>query len=242
MTVILISSMTIMKREKLQKRPLGTVLRDLGDKTDQVYELASNRWKFCLAHPSRFGKSLLLSIFESLFRHGLRDFRGLAIEDLWDEEKTYLVVRIDFTETIGFSDFSSFSEKLRSVLVSAFGKAGFVYDPCSRMPVELALSDWLKTLKDNSLVLLIDEYDAPLLDCFDHEALFVQVRRELSSFYAVMKSNDAPLRFWFVTGSKTVNEIGIYPELNHLLDLSRRFDFTKLPGFGREEAEGSCEA
>ena len=60
---------------------------------------------------SRFGKSLLISTFESLFKYGLRDFKGLAIENLWKEEATYNVVRLDFSEIKDFADAESFSER-----------------------------------------------------------------------------------------------------------------------------------
>lgn len=72
------------------------------DKTEMVFSLAVNRGKYFLARPRRFGKSLLISTFESLFKYGLRDFKGLAIENLWKEEATYNVVRLDFSEIRGF--------------------------------------------------------------------------------------------------------------------------------------------
>ena len=100
-----------MTDNNLKNLPLGTsdfaALRLANeiyvDKTDLVYELASKRRKYFLARPRRFGKSLLISTFESLFRHGLRDFKGLAIEKLWIEESKPLVVRLDFSEIKNFS-------------------------------------------------------------------------------------------------------------------------------------------
>ena len=78
------------------------------DKTEMVFSLAVNRGKYFLARPRRFGKSLLISTFESLFKYGLRDFKGLAIENLWKEEATYNVVRLDFSEIKDFADAESF--------------------------------------------------------------------------------------------------------------------------------------
>ena len=74
------------------------------DKTLLVYQLARQRGKIFLARPRRFGKSLLISTFESLFKNGLRDFQGLAIEKLW-RDKTYPVVRLDFSELKEFFDY-----------------------------------------------------------------------------------------------------------------------------------------
>ena len=107
-----------MKDNKLKNLPLGTsdfaVLRYANeiyvDKSDLVYELASTRRKYFLARPRRFGKSLLISTFESLFTHGLRDFKGLAIEKLWVEETKFLVVRLDFSEIKFFLRLKSFLE------------------------------------------------------------------------------------------------------------------------------------
>lgn len=82
------------------------------DKTEMVFSLAVNRGKYFLARPRRFGKSLLISTFESLFKYGLRDFKGLAIENLWKEEATYNVVRLDFSEIKDFADAESFSERM----------------------------------------------------------------------------------------------------------------------------------
>ena len=96
---------------ELQPLPLGTsdfsALRSSGqiyvDKTALVYEIASNRQKFFLSRPRRFGKSLLISTFESLFKYGLRDFEGLVIGKLWKDKGTYQVVRLDFSNLKDFS-------------------------------------------------------------------------------------------------------------------------------------------
>lgn len=95
-----------MGQNRIQNLPLGTsdfsALRQFDeiyvDKTEFIYGLASQKGKYLFVRPRRFGKSLLISTFESLFRHGLRDFKELAIERLWAEEPGYLVVRLDFSE------------------------------------------------------------------------------------------------------------------------------------------------
>ena len=85
------------------------------DKTALVYALASGRQKLFLARPRRFGKSLLISTFESLFKYGLRDFKGLEIEKLWKDEKTYQVIRLDFSRTKNFSSIDEFNQRLVSL-------------------------------------------------------------------------------------------------------------------------------
>lgn len=95
----------------MQDLPLGTssfeALREAGeiyvDKTDFIFRLASKRRKLFLVRPRRFGKSLLISTLESLFKNGLKYFLNLKIEKLWNDERTYTVVRLDFSEIRDFA-------------------------------------------------------------------------------------------------------------------------------------------
>ena len=92
------------------------------------YRLPGNfrRAKIFLSRPRRFGKSLLVSTFESLFRFGLRDFKGLAIEALWND-KTYEVVRLDFSGLKALGSIDAYEEALQSLIRTKFAKAGFSY-------------------------------------------------------------------------------------------------------------------
>lgn len=234
-----------MDNQKLQPLPLGTSdfatlrLRNqiYVDKTALVYEIASKTEKFFLSRPRRFGKSLLVSTFESLFKYGLRDFKGLAIEKLWNDNGTYNVVRLDFSEAKNFQDFDDFVLRLNAVLTAAFKPLGFVYDQDATEPLSTQISSWLKTLPDNSLVLLIDEYDAPLTATLNNADLFNAVRVELSKFYATVKSNDAAVRFFFMTGITKFSKTSIFSELNHFTDLSLMPEFGSLLGYTHAEVE-----
>lgn len=114
-----------MGEDVLLPLPLGVSdfhkLRESGkiyvDKTGLIYQLAATYEKLFLARPRRFGKSLLVSTFESLFKYGLRDFKGLAIEKLWKEDKTYNVVRLDFSRIKNFSTIEQFEECLDHYLI-----------------------------------------------------------------------------------------------------------------------------
>ena len=234
-----------MKDNKLKNLPLGTsdfaVLRYANeiyvDKSDLVYELASTRRKYFLARPRRFGKSLLISTFESLFTHGLRDFKGLAIEKLWVEETKFLVVRLDFSEIKFFSSPEEFSRKFASLISRCFGTVGFQYVDDDLNSAAGQLSTWLQTLRLSSLVVLIDEYDAPLTSCLNQHELFNAVRGQLSEFYAVLKSHDRALRFVFITGITKFNKMRIFSELNNLSDISLAPRFGSLLGYTHEEVQ-----
>lgn len=207
------------------------------DKTALIYELARKPEKFFLARPRRFGKSLLISTFESLFKYGLRDFKGLAIEKLWKEEKTYNVVRLDFSGIKNFDSIEDFKPKLVSLLTASFMPLGFAYKEGTVVNLTDQLSNWFASLPSNSLVLLIDEYDAPLTSCLSDSELFEKVRKELSTFYSKIKSNDSAVRFLFITGITKFNKTSIFSELNTLTDISLSPRFGSLLGYTHEEVE-----
>ena len=154
---------------ELQPLPLGVSdfhkLRGSGkiyvDKTELIYQLVATYEKLFLARPRRFGKSLLVSTFESLFKYGLKDFKGLAIEKLWKEEKTYNVVRLDFSGIKNFDSIEDFKTKLTSLLAASFMPFGFVYKEGTVVNLMDQLSIWFASLASNSLVLLIDSLFLP---------------------------------------------------------------------------------
>ncbi len=205
------------------------------DKTAMVHQLARSAGsKILLTRPRRFGKSLLVSTFESLFKYGLRDFQGLAIESLW-KDTTYNVVRLDFSRAKRFSSSQEFRLRLDSLLTQGFGNLGFTYNPDPLQTTCDQLSEWLSECPKNSLVLLIDEYDAPLTACLDKPELFEQVRDSLSDFYAVLKSNDGALRFLFITGITKYSKVSIFSEMNNLEDIVLDPKYGTLLGYTEEE-------
>lgn len=234
-----------MNTELLQRLPLGISsfekLRQLEqiyvDKTEGVFELACQNGKFFLARPRRFGKSLLISTFETLFSNGVRDFKGLDIEKKWKDNKKYTVVRLDFSETRDFGEVDEFSQKLTSLLARKFRPAGFLFKENSIFSVTDQLSDWLQVQPVDQLVILIDEYDAPLTICLDEPDKFESVRRKLASFYAVLKANDKALRFLFITGITKFNKTSIFSELNNLSDISLSPQYGALLGYTHEEVQ-----
>ena len=235
----------LMNNCNLKPLPLGTSdfasLRECNqiyvDKTKLIFEIASQRQKFFLSRPRRFGKSLLISTFESLFKYGLRDFKGLAIEKLWKDTGTYQVVRLDFSGIKSFVSVEDFSAKLTSLLAGSFMPLGFSYEENTAVNLMDQLSNWLKTLSPNSLVLLIDEYDAPLTGCLSKPQLFEDVRKELSEFYARIKSNDGAVRFFFMTGITKFSKTSIFSELNNFSDLTLHPKYGTLLGYTHGELE-----
>lgn len=223
----------------LQPLPLGTstfsALRAAGeiyvDKTQQVYALSKRRSKVFLSRPRRFGKSLLVSTFESFFKYGLRDFSGLAIEKL-ASQATYRVVRLDFSVLKDFSSAQDFKQQLEWRLQAAFRAIG--YTGAANL---IELSSWLALQPDNSIVLLIDEYDAPLTSTLDRPELMGDIQRLLSQFYSSIKSLEGCLRFLFVTGVTKFAHTGIFSGFNNLDDISLSSEYATLLGYTEDEVK-----
>lgn len=226
----------------MQQLPLGrsgfAALRQANavyvDKTAMIAALAQNDGKLFFTRPRRFGKSLLVSTLESLFAHGLRDFKGLAIESLWTDT-TYRVVRLDFSEIKHFRTIEGFSEQFSAHIVACFAKVGFRAETTGSVIAQL--SSWLADLGPRSIVVLIDEYDAPMTACLDAPELFSDVRMTLSRFFSVLKSKDDCLRFLWMTGVTKFSSTSIFSEFNDMNDISLNADFGTLVGYTESEIE-----
>ena len=225
----------------LKKLPMGTqsfeTLRKFNeiyiDKTDLIYQLASSRGKVFLARPRRFGKSLLVSTFASLFEHGLRDFRGLAIEKVW-KDSTYNVIQLDFSTIANFNSVERFDEGFKAMLAVRFGDLGF--QPSGddvRFMAEF--SNWLSKQDGGSLVLLIDEYDSPLTQVLNDEKLFLGIQSILKEFFNILKFSEGVFRFLFLTGVTRFSNTSIFSGFNNLLDISLEPKYGTLVGYTESE-------
>ncbi len=207
------------------------------DKTELIYELAVYNGYFLLARPRCFGKSLLVSTFESLFKYGLRDFKGLAIEKLW-HDKTYPVIRINFALCKDFESHEQFRTQMIEVVSQAFKNAGFELPPLRNELLGVGSSVhelFYKLDEDIRPVLLIDEYDAPINACLNDPELYKKVCMELNSLYVVIKDISSRLRFFFYTGICSYNNMSIFSDTNYVTEISRRSEFATLLGFTDEE-------
>ena len=205
------------------------------DKTAQIGDLLENGQKYFLTRPRGFGKTLLLSAFESLFRHGLRDFRGLEIEKRWKEEPASAVVSLDFSKLRGFQDAREFRALLARHLASRLAREKFIPEMPAPGAGERVFADWLASQPVSSTVILIDECDAPFADCLDRPELFREASAILSRFYALLKSEDRAVRFLFIAGVTRLSDAALFPSLNTLRDISLSPQFGGLLGFTEEE-------
>ena len=203
---------------KLQQLPIAnssfTSIRNLEqiyvDKTALIYELARfNTSQYFLARPRRFGKSLLVSTLESLFKDGLKMFHGLAIEKLWDESRTYKVLRLDFSG-IPCSSREIFAKAAVRKFFLCAADAGLLDEFCAPgdfHSISYLIDAICRRCGENPFVLLVDEYDAPLAANADSPEKLAGIRLSLGYFYDAVKANSGSFRLVFITGTAGFGEL-----------------------------------
>lgn len=204
------------------------------DKTDLVWRIANIGKPYFLSRPRRFGKSLLISTFEAYFE-GKKDlFKGLAIEQLEEKWEKYPVLHLDLNARK-----YERPEDLVAMLNQYLEKweARFGDEKKDRAPEErfeyVIQRAYEQTGK--GVVVLVDEYDKPLLQAIHNEELLEAYRMTLKAFYGVLKSADKYLRFAFLTGVTKFSQVSVFSDLNQLNDISLDYDFGTLCGITHEE-------
>lgn len=204
------------------------------DKTALVYKLATEGSYYFLRRPRRFGKSLLISTLEAYFS-GRKDlFEGLAIAELEKEWQQYPILHLDLN--VGqYQDIASLEAKLDSFLRPLEDKFG--RDPVLReagQRFEYVIKAAYEKL-GQKLVILVDEYDKPLLSAIDDEALQNQYRTILKTFYGAMKSTDRYIRFALLTGVTKFGKVSVFSDLNNLADISLSRQYSTICGITEKE-------
>ena len=218
--------------ERLRKRGYVYV-----DKTDIIWPLVndSTGTQFFLARPRRFGKSLVISTLRSLFE-GRRDlFLGLAIEPKWDWSKTWPVIHLDFG-TVQAGTIPEFREQLFGILRSEAARLGVAFRESSLPDISFRhmIEDVAESSADGQCVVLIDEYDKPLLGHLSKPDV-TQFRDALKSFYGVVKYTEPKQRFTFITGISRFSKVSVFSDLNNLIDLTMTPGEATLLGYTHEE-------
>lgn len=205
------------------------------DKTQAIYRLLRSGKYFFLSRPRRSGKSLTLSTIKSIYTGQCELFTGLWIEDQWDWEKAHPVIHISFSgigyETLGME--AALEAELR-LIGEGFG-IQFQQLGINRMFREL-----IRKLADNGrVVLLIDEYDKPIIDYLDETERAKENQQILKLFYSVIKDCDPYIEFLLITGVSKFSKVSIFSELNNLDDITLDRRFADLTGYTQRELEDS---
>ncbi|MDP5169673.1 MAG: ATP-binding protein [Bacteroidia bacterium] len=205
------------------------------DKTQKLHGLLNLGGYFFLSRPRRFGKSLLLSTIKDIFQGNKELFEGLWIENNWDWSQSLPVLHL------GFSSIDYRGLGLEAAIMMELQKQARSFQiSLESKTVKLMFEELLEQLHANfgKVVLLIDEYDKPLIDFLGPDIDQALVNQQvLKSFYSVVKDADPHLRFLLITGVSKFSKVSIFSDLNNLHDLSLDTDFSDLLGITQEELE-----
>ena len=228
----------------LRKLPIGVqsyeILRREGylyvDKTDLIYKLVTEGRQYFLSRPRRFGKSLLTRTLQAYFGGKKDFFKGLAIEKLETEWKEYPVLYLDFAG-FNFNRPGTFEEAMNDHLET--WEKSFGIEKESDLP-ESRFRKIIRSAREKTgkqVVLLVDEYDKPLLETEGEER--ERIRSTLKGFYGNLKSMDDDFRFAWLTGITKFAKVSIFSDLNQLKNLSMKREYATLCGITQAELEAT---
>lgn len=204
------------------------------DKTNFVYKLADEGKYYFLSRPRRFGKSLFLSTLEAYFQGKKELFKGLAIYDLETEWKKYPIFHIDLN-TANFREKDSLYTVLNDYLTTWESKYGTRE---SEATLALRFKGVIARAAEKegcSVVILIDEYDKPILQTLRDPELQAEHREQLKAFYSVLKTQDRYIKFAFLTGVTKFGKVSVFSDLNNLTDISMDHRYISICGMTEKE-------
>ena len=211
------------------------------DKTDMVYSLATEGKIYFLSRPRRFGKSLLVSTLKNYFLGRKELFKGLKIDSLEKEWKVYPVFHIDFN-----GGEYTLQGSLRSAIVgyiSRWEKQYGIENGEQELNLGMRFKNVLSKVHELSglrAVVLVDEYDKPILDVLDVDKNLEEEHRNiLKGFYSVFKSADEHLQFVFLTGVTKFSQVSVFSGFNQPFDISMHGKYETLCGISQAELEAT---
>ena len=205
------------------------------DKTEYIYRMTHSGGKhFFLSRPRRFGKSLLTSTFQSYFEGKKELFKGLAIEKLEKEWTEYPVLHFSMASGKHLE-----KDELQKYLLFILEKNERVFGIQSDLQApNLRLANLIATVYQKTgkqVVVLIDEYDAPLLDVVHENSSLEALRNVMRNFYSPLKDYEPYLRFVFLTGITKFSQLSIFSELNNITNISMDDEYAGICGITKEE-------
>lgn len=205
------------------------------DKTEYVYRMThTDGTYFFLSRPRRFGKSLLVSTFQSYFEGKKELFKGLAIEKLEKEWNEYPVLHFDLSKGKHMEK-EQLEEHLGYLLEDYEQKYGIENHRNGNNNRFNDLIEVVSQKTGKQVVVLIDEYDAPLLDVAHEKEKLDELRNTMRNFYSPLKGNESMLRFVFMTGITKFSQLSIFSELNNIKNVSMDEPYAGICGITKEE-------
>ena len=207
------------------------------DKTEKIFDLVNNpKGVYFLSRPRRFGKSLLISTLNEIFEGEKDLFKGLWIYKADYAWKKHPVVRIDFSKKKAEN-----KDDLKGFILHQLKNIADKYGiSLERDQYDEAFDELLIKLSGiNKVVVLIDEYDKPIIDNIENKELAIELREILKGFYTIIKACDEYIRFVLLTGVSKFSKAGVFSGLNNLEDISMDARYSSLLGITKEEMEES---
>ena len=212
------------------------------DKSMFVDKLASQGKYYFLSRPRRFGKSLFLDTLKQAFLGNKKVFEGLYLEHHWDWSVVYPVIEISYSLNDSFQNPRELKETIQSILHDNAQVYGV---PIRGKQYHIQFKNLIRDLHkkfNQKVVVLIDEYDKPILDAIEDTKRAENLRDVLKGFYGTIKNLDAYLKFVFLTGVSKFAKAGIFSGLNNLTDLSMNEQFADICGITEQELENVYKA
>ncbi|WP_291323820.1 ATP-binding protein [Desulfonatronospira sp.] len=227
----------------MKKLPIGvSTLREIiedgytyVDKTRIVHELVESGKYYFLSRPRRFGKSLFIDTLKEAFEGNQDLFRNLWLYDHWDWEKKYPVIHISFAEGI-LQHREALDQKIFELLDDNQER---LQVSCQyKNSVSGCFSSLIRKAKKNyrlGAVVLVDEYDKPILDNISDPEAAAEMREGLKNLYSVIKAQDANIRFAFLTGVSRFSKVSLFSGLNNLIDITLDAQYATICGYTEPE-------
>lgn len=204
------------------------------DKTDLIYQMAKSGGFYFLSRPRRFGKSLTISTLESYFSGERELFSGLKIEALEKDWTVFPVLHLDLNKG-RYDSIEVLRTQLRLALNQWEALYGSGQDETESYDRFSGVIRRACEKTGRQVVILVDEYDKPLLQCIDKPELQEEMRAELKAFYSVLKSQDRYIRFALLTGVTKFSKVSVFSDLNNLNDISLDTAYESLCGITKTE-------
>ncbi|MDR3243644.1 MAG: AAA family ATPase, partial [Elusimicrobiota bacterium] len=228
----------------MQNLPIGTqsfsILRNTNclyvDKTEHIYNMVNLGRVYFLSRPRRFGKSLLVSAMEELFKGSKELFKGLFVYDKWDWETKNPVIRLDF----GARSYKKDDMLERSLTNFVKSRAKDFNITLETDTLSDMFEELIKTLHKTTgqlVVVLIDEYDKPMTDFLSDIEKAAANKQILHDFYQVLKAADDHIRFIFLTGVSKLSGVSVFSALNNPSDISLDEQYASICGYTQIELE-----
>ena len=204
------------------------------DKTEQMYRLVTTGSYYFLSRPRRFGKSLLISTLEAYFQGKKELFEGLAVHGLEKEWLEYPILHLDLN-TRKYDTPEALEQELSKHLEQWEKEYG---DEYSGRAVEERFYHIIRMAYEKTgrrVVILVDEYDKPMLQAIGDDVLQDRYRSTLKAFYGALKSQDGYIKFALLTGVTKFGKVSVFSDLNNLMDISRDERYTDICGISEKE-------